>query len=118
MIVWIAETGCYSDHATFGAYDSAERAMAALPGNKWTRTVWLNTMNKPPTHWSTWENDLDWDEHASVTPYEVVATGNLRKVDEVLEQRPDPANPKGNWLYKQISTAEANALEHGKTSYA
>ena len=60
MKVYVAEIGCYDAVNFAGVYDSPERAMAALPGEKWIQTE------------DTWTNELDWDDFVTITGVEVV----------------------------------------------
>lgn len=110
-VLYLAERGCYEQRNVVGVFDSAERAMAALPGGKWTRTVWTNFPDYPDLsrvhHWQDWSNGLDWEDACRVTSVEVTDTGPTRTVDEVLEQR---LNASGGWDYIPISAAQADSM--------
>ena len=107
MKIYIAETGCYENKGFAGAFDTVERAMAALPGKKWERTLWLQISNNW-SYYQRWQNDLDWDEAATITECEIVTEGDERPVDEIIQQRYRESD--GNWDYVPISEEEASQL--------
>lgn len=106
MKIYIAETGCYENRGFAGAFDTVERAMAALPGTKWTRTLWLQLRPRPWRYYQRWENDLDWDEAASIQEYEIRTEGKERPVDEITQQRYRASD--GGWDYVAITEEEAD----------
>lgn len=63
LIVWVAEQGIYSERGVIGVYASVEGAMADLTKNG-KRYEWRE-------HGGAYYNGLDWEEHISLTRYQV-----------------------------------------------
>ena len=67
MIIYVVETGIYSDHGVAGVYASAEAAMEDYTdGRRRTTVKW--TKDKT----GAWSNNLDWQEHVEIVPFEVI----------------------------------------------
>lgn len=101
MKVYVAERGCYEDKYVAGIFDSPERAMAAMPGEVWTKTTWTSFPNWPDRsvvrHWVDWSNDLDWDNAVTITEDEIIEVGDMRAVDRDLLQTYRESD--GGWDY-------------------
>ena len=101
MKIYSAEIGIYSARRLGSLFDSPERAMAAMPGNVWTKTTWTSYRDWPSRetvhHWVSWDNDLDWDEAVSITEVEVVCEGALREPDSKVVQT--YSDYDGGWEY-------------------
>jgi len=79
MTVYVVEQGCYSNAGVIGVYATPEAAMSDNPIPD------RATINRNGTHerdggWQIasysepnriWTNGLDWDDHKSITAYEV-----------------------------------------------
>jgi hypothetical protein len=102
--VYVAERGLYEERYEAGIFDSPERAMAAMPGNRWRKTTWTNYPNWPDlsvvTHRVSWDNDLDWDQSVRIIevdwPPAVTEVGPLREADEKVVQT---LREDGGWDY-------------------
>lgn len=109
MSVYVAAQGLYEDRQVAGIFDSPERAMAAMPGNHWTRTTWTNYPDWPDRskvwHWVSWDNDLDWDSSVTITEMEVTCEGPLRSVDVSRVQTFRESDGGWDYLPEQVSSA-------------
>jgi len=119
--VWVLEEGEYENRGISGVYDSAERAMGAVEGARWTRTVWTEfdehyttpdgKIGEPDfasiSHYDGWDDE---NGTARITPYEVSSSGPLHPVDRIVEQR---YRDRG-WDYIDVTAAEADRLVGGK----
>lgn len=117
--VWLLEQGEYEQRGVVGVFDSAERAMGAVEGANWTRTVWTDfdkhhttpdgRIGEPDfetiSHWTSWEDE---NSDAVITPFEVNDQGPLHPVDRIVEQR-YRGSTRG-WDYVGITAAEADRL--------
>lgn len=116
--LYLAQLGCYEGRYVAGIYDSSERAMGVMPGKVWTLTCWCsfpdNDVTKLPTYRLEWANDLDWDDHCTVSEVEVCRDGPLRLVDVILRQTYDTRSR--GWTYDTITTEEAARLAAESTS--
>ena len=110
-IVFVAMRGRYTNRDVEGIYESAEQAMASLPGNKWTMTVWTFYRHYPDVskeqHWVSWGNDLDWDDACTITMMEMSDTPTRREPDSVVIQT---LAKDGGWDYVPTTVAEALKL--------
>ena len=77
--VYVLETGCYEDRGIEGVYTTAEAAMAGFVRRLGKREDYLASgeVRRPiaEMRWDDeggfWDNDGDWDDHATVTEYEL-----------------------------------------------
>lgn len=63
MTVYVLEMGCYEDRHVVGVYSTPELAMGDAKG-VWTLAEYGGMLS--------WQNDLDWDDSATVTGYAVI----------------------------------------------
>ena len=106
MKVYVAESGCYENRAVSGIFDTAERAMAAMPGNRWTLTFW-NQRPFGTGFRAEWQNDLHDDSLCAITEMELTTDGPSHVVDEIRVQNYVSGR---EWSYDPIGPAEAADL--------
>ena len=99
--IYIAEQGLYEERGVVGIFDSAERAMGAMPGKTWRKTTWTDFPKWPlrdvVEHWVSWENELDWEGHVSISERELTESGSVRDPDEEVVQTYRESD--GGWDY-------------------
>ena len=72
MIIYVAEQGCHSDTYFAGAFDSVERAVAALDK---AGVVWTHYKREGKYALEEWHNNKDWGEYVTILAVEVQAEG-------------------------------------------